>query len=522
MLHHHRSHTARLRLSAGVALAALVAGCTTPQLASFPAPKVGDEGVVIAESKMLLGATTASNVVGNTEDCAGPGLGIIVQGSTGEGKYLYDITGEPCDSAQVLFDGRTKLGQRSADPAITLTFHDSFGPIPDDSLSERSELSESPPRRSPKRSAGEGGQPQKPKPLSALPPIRVVTSLLEDNSGIEPAAGPTTKAKPELKKTTEIPQKPDPLIATLSSWQAQDDTIASRMAEAEAAAARNLENIAAEARQQQETEAIAQLAAKLRERERQIQEEQRRHAESLERANQNREQTTAARQAWQQQENALQAQLATTQERLQQFEQLSSRLQQEKAQKEQAYQQQIETLSADLKAAEQQAESSRRELILKAAAKIAEAEQLAHAAQLQEQDIKLREAARLKSEAETMLDRALALKAGQQVTIAGAPPAANMALGKTPVVIRAKDEPLQALLTTILQQAAPQAGEWQADWQLSAPAQKLLAEKWSLTAEAPVEQVFAQLAAQIQKAHGITLKFTQFTQSRLVVVTDTP
>lgn len=500
----HPRHLKHLNVAfSACALWVLLAACTHPQLATFPAPRAGDEGVVIAESKMLLGTTTATSTIGTTEDCAGPGLGIIVQGSTGEGKYLYDITGEPCDSAQILFDGRTKLGQRSADPAITLTFHDTLGPIPP-----------TPPRTEPTKV-----KDKKAEPLSALPPIRVVTSLLENQPDISPAAGPAPQSKPV--KTTQTPSKPDPLLATLTTWQAQDSTVATRMSESEAAAARNLENMAQEARQRQENEAIAQLAAKLRERERQIQEEQRRHTESLERASQNREQTLAARQSWQQRENELQAQLATTQERLQQFERLSSQLQTEKARKEQAYQQQIQTLSADLKAAEQQAETSRRELILRAAAKIAEAEQLAHAAQLQEQDIKLREAARLKSEAETMLDRALALKAGQQVTVAGAPPAANMALGKTPVVLREKDQPLPALFQTILKQAAPQAGEWQADWQLSPAAQKVLNEKWSLTAEAPVEQVFAQLAEQVQKAHGITLKFTQFTQSRLVVITDT-
>jgi hypothetical protein len=91
-----------------------------------------------------------------------------------------------------------------------------------------------------------------------------------------------------------------------------------------------------------------------------------------------------------------------------------------------------------------------------------------------------------------------------------------------PVVLHAKDVPLTELVNQILSQAKPQAGAWTADWQLSGKHQYILQEKWSLTAEAPVAEVFKQLAADVQATHNITLEFNQFQQARLVVITDTP
>lgn len=487
-------------LFAGTSLPLLLvlAGCATGQQSSglFSAPQTGDDGVVIAESRMIPGQTTATSVVGQVDDCTGPGLGIAVQSTTSGGNYLYDSNGEPCESANILFDGRLSANSRAADPAISLTFHDALGPLP---------------------ARSSGNLPS----LQPLPRIKVTSELIPVASNVEPAAGPT---KVPAKPAPVAPAKPDALVATLATWQKQDEVMTDRATEADAAAARNIQHISAQTRTSSEQETVARLMSQLRERERQVQEEQRRNGETLARAQQNREVASAAQTAWQQKENQLQAELAATQQRLTQFEQLNQRLASENTAKEKTYQNKISTLSADLKAAEAQAETSRRTLILQAAAKIAEAEQIAHAAQLQEQDIKLREAARLKSEAETMLDRALAINAGRSVVVGnvGAPSGAPMALMATPIVLHVTQQTLPDILTTVLKLAAPQAGQWSADWQLSGPAQAILKEKWSLTAEASVQQVLSQLQQQVKAAHGITLSFTQFNQSRLLVVTDAP
>jgi hypothetical protein len=469
-----------MRTLAAVALvstALTAVGCVTtsaPTQTVFSAPHANDGGVVIAESFMVPGTTTATDNSGTTDDCAGPGLGIRVDSSTSGGNFLYDKNGEPCEAAQTVFNGSSALGSRAADPSIALSFYDQTGPIPDTL-----------------------------ETADALPSVRVTSKLYKTTrrQGVGAPAG-------------------DPLLATLTKWQRQDTTTVTRIDEADAAAARNLDNIAKNARDDEEGK--AQLMAKLRERERQVEEERIRNEATLERSQANRATTSAAQTAWQQKENELQAELDATRQRLAQFQQLNQRLTAEKSAKEQAYQNRISSLSADLKAAEIQSDNSRRELVMQAAAKIAEAEQLAHAAQIQEQDARLREAARLKQEAQTMMDRALAIKAGQGVVVqgVGAPEAAPMALLQTPVVVHARQQTLSAILDDLLTQARPQAGKWQADWQLSAGAQRLLSEKWSLTAEAPLQDVLSQLQQQVKVADGITLSFTQFNQSRLLVVTD--
>lgn len=491
-----KPYAARSALLLALAASTLLAGCATASRSgetAFPAPRLSDEGVIIAESSLVTGVSKGNSIVGATDDCTGPGLGVTVGTTLGDDRFLFDKNGEPCEAAQTLFDGRSEAHQRQSDPSISLKFFDGkplqTGDLPD---------------------------------LQPVPTIRLNSELLPqqtDLARIEPAAGPATvPAKPVQLAAT----KPDPVLATLASWQSQDTVYASRSAEATAAAERNLSNIVNSTRAETEQEKMAKLMAQLRERERQVQEEQRRHAETLERAQQNRDVTVAARTEWQQKEAELEGQLKAAQQRLAQVEQVAQRLNAEKTTTEQAYQEKISTLSADLKAAEQQADTSRRELILQAAAKIAEAEQLASAAKIQEQQIKLREAARLKAEAETMMDRALAMNAGSNVLVngVGAPPAVPLQLMETPVTVVANGKTLPEILTDVLKQAAPQAGQWKADWQLAAANKKLLQDKWSLTAEAPVEQVLAQLNQQVKASYGFPLLFTQFGQSQLLVVTE--
>lgn len=496
----------RNMLLAGTALLMLaLEGCASTASPApesvFAPPHEGDDGVVIAESAVVQGVSKGGSVTGAVDDCTGPGLGVTVEGTLSGDHYLFDKNGEPCDAAQTLFDGRNDITKRQTDPAITLNFRDNLGPLPD-------------------KDALPGLQP--------IPEIKLKSELLPNaNAAIEPAAGPSTaqlgnKTAPAVQVASIAPAKADPLVATLASWDKQDAVYAERSSEANDAANREIGKISKDVQGAREQENVSKLMAELRERERQVEEEQRRHAETLARAQQNREITTAARAEWQQKEQELQNNLDSTKQRLAQFEDLSQHLAADKTAKEKAYQEQISNLSNDLKVAEAQADTSRRELVLQAAAKIAEAEQLGHAAQMQEQEIKLREAARLKAEAETMMDRALAIKAGNSVVVGGvgAPPAVPLALMDTPVVLHANGQTLSDILTTILGQAQPQAGQWKAEWQLTPAAQYIMKEKWSLTAEAPVQQVLSQLQQQVKAAHGLSLTFTQFGQSRLLVVTD--
>lgn len=500
----------------GLGIVPVVAGCAPlPEVSTVgPPPKQGDGGIVVAESHMLLKGP-ALKTGEPVNDCAGPGMGVAVQGSLINNKYQYDANGEPCTLAELLFDGGTQVGQRPADPGITLSFYDN--------------LSLARPSPSAKRA-----QPER---LAAIPPIQVQSELLDikplsplEGGGRIASPAPLvldmrTPAKPRdaaVAKAKAGPQPaPDPLVATLTGWQRKPAT--GPVAEADAAALRQIDKLGKGVLPQSEEDTLAQLSSSLRERERQIEEERRRHAQTQGYEEESGARGAIARQEWQQREGELQKQLDENRRRLDQLEQLAQRLKDEKDQKEKAYQKKISSLSADLQAAQAQADASRRQLILQAAAKIAEAEQIAKAARMQEQDMKLREAARMQEEAEGMMDRALS--GGSKIAMAGVSGSVPSNLGplllsETPVVLHAKNQSLEDLLATVLKQAEPRAGVWKADWQLSPQAQRLLKEKWSLTAEASVQQVLAQITQQVQAKHGFKLSFTQFNKSRLLVVTD--
>ncbi|MCP5405696.1 MAG: hypothetical protein H6922_05700 [Pseudomonadaceae bacterium] len=443
------------------------------------------EGVVIASTRMGVGPALA-DPMGLPADCGGPGLNVMVTSAGEQQRWLYDANGEPCTDATLMYDGGSALGSRMADPAVQIGFIDPLGGLP------------------------------QAETLPALPRIQVSRELLPAQA----AAGPA--------KTVGAPS--DLLGDTIKQWQsgltemASDAPRVQTIAQTEAtlAAVRELDRQTTSLSTQRDQ--VEALAAQLREKERELAAAEARAKTSKLNSQQQRNLAEATLSKAQQAEQNMRADLRAAQERLATLEAQNKQLAASKARQEKVYEQRIATLGDDLRTAEQKAQASRQELIMQAAAKIAEAEALANAARVAEADAKAREAARLKQEAETMLNRALDLANNKAVIAAdlaeATPKAAPMPLMEVPVVIHATDQTLSDLLASILKQAAPQAGEWKADFQLTTANSYILAEKWSLTAEAPVKALLDNLTAQIKAAHGVTLAFTQFPQSRLVVVTD--
>ncbi|PIZ30670.1 MAG: hypothetical protein COY40_04135 [Alphaproteobacteria bacterium CG_4_10_14_0_8_um_filter_53_9] len=465
----------------------LLAACAAPKNTGFNVPSAGDEGVVIATTSMVPGVSETRTYTGTPADCDGPGLGIKVEGTTGTEQELYDASGEPCEAAEVMFDGRTPTGSRPADPTIQIGFNDKYGPLPESKMQRLP----SEPRTGDTFTSGD-------KPLLVTVP-----------------SAPAMQAQPEHMPAP----KPDPLLATLQRWEGVDNLAARESARA---AARDLNNIVENRSANTEENAMLKLQARLREAERRVQEEERRRQEVAKLSSTKRAEAKAELDKWEQEQQDLKAQIMALELRATHFASENQRLAAEKEQQAKQYQAKIGTLSSDLRAAERQAEATRNKLILQAAAKIAEAEQLANAAKLQEQEIKLREAARLKTEAEDMMNRALAIKAGEGMFAPQdiKPSAAPMPLSQVPVVLHARDKTLEELVQEILKKAAAQGGEWSSDWQLSKQNNYILNEKWSLTAEAPVAALLQQLAEQVKQTHKINLTFTQFSTSRLLVITD--
>lgn len=482
------------------AVLACAAGAMAPGAALAFAEKIPHsmsegEGVIIASTRMGvgtgLGAGSPLDGLGQPADCSGAPLKVVVDSATGQQRWLYDEHGEPCNDASLLFDGATPLGSRAADPAVQIGFLDALGGVP---------MAES---------------------LPPVPRIVVNSELLGEGEGL---------AQPGQPVGAPAPATRDALTNTIQSWQGGLNTLqadAARregLAETEAtlAAVREINRTAGATAAQ--SDKVAALMAQLREKERELQAAKARADAAKNTTTQQRALTEATLTKAQQAEQNMRAELEAAKTRLTTMEFHNQQLAASKAKQEKLYQTQIATMGSDLKAAERQAQASRNELVAQAAAKIAEAEALANAARLAEADAKAREAARMREEAETMLQRAMDLQNNKAVIASGlegaTPKAAPMELMDVPVVVHAKGQTLEQLLTTITKQAEPQAGAWKSDFQLTKANSFILSEKWSLTAEAPVRALLDNLSQQIQSAHKVKLKFTQFPQSRLLVVTD--
>lgn len=454
------------------------------------------DGVVIATTRMGVGGAVGQGLpldgMGYPADCEGSALNVVVDSATGQQRTLYDANGEPCTDASLLFDGRTPVGSRAADPSVQIGFLDALGGIP---MAEN---------------------------LPPVPRIVVNSELLGQQDAFAQPGKP-------VGAPADAPLK-DSLTSTIQTWQTGVEGLAADaprregLAETEAtlAAVRSLNRTTSATTVQ--SAKVATLMAQLREKERELEAAKARADAAKTTTVQQRQLTEATLSKAQQAEQAMRAELEAAKTRLTTMEAQNAQLAASKAKQEKLYQTQIATMGDDLKAAEKQAQASRNELVAQAAAKIAEAEALANAARLAEADAQAREAARMREEAETMLQRAMDLQNNKAVIASGlegaTPKAAPLPLMDVPVVVHAKGQTLAQLLDTITKQAEPQAGAWKADFQLTKANSFILAEKWSLTAEAPVRALLDNLTQQIQSAHKVKLKFTQFPQSRLVVVTD--
>jgi hypothetical protein len=468
----------------------LLAACATTQTAAparSPLVPTGEPGEVIASAHMAPVPEDKLHTYRET-DCAGPGLDVTIETVRNEKKYLFDNQGHPCTPSIVVYDGNMPAAQRAQsqglDPNVGITFHDKLGPLHDDTF--------------------------KPAPLLKV----TTTGGLVDVSGSKPAPTPRAEA--------------DTLVKTLNAWQADSQSAQKTLVQKhlqreqmmadetarQIARAGKAENAAEQQKQ------VDLLMSRLRETERQLQSEQKNHQATLEEQQNQAQQTQAAVRRFQTDEDDLKSQLAATQARLAQVESISQQLAASNAKQRDEYQKQLVAMSSDIKAAEAKADQSRQQLIFAAAKKVAEADELARAASLSAADSKAREAARLKAEADANLDAALDLTADGRPRGLPNPAKAPVALADVPVVIHQKDQPLDVIVGAILAQAESQSGKWTADWQLSKNAQFILKEKWSLTAEAPVRTLLQNLTTQVKTTHNLNLKFTQFGQSRLLVITD--
>jgi len=491
------------------------------------------EGVVIAESK-LVGQTGAINAELGTPDCKGRGLGVRVETSTADDRYMLDKTDSPCEVSDTLFNGNMKVYQRAADPGISISFKDRFG----------------------QQVETKTGDPV----LPTIDLLKKVDSMLPDAQSNVPETaegGESADQMPpeladfadtqrQLEGETEQEFK-DRLSATINRWKT-DEQRQRLMREAEQALAdaRNVNRLTSFKTLREQQQRIAMLTARLREAERVAQIQQQKREVVSEQLAKSRSVMDTHRVLKDKEVRDAREGIEQLMLRTQELERYGERLKRDAEAKEKAYQEKIAKMSAELKIAEAQARTARHAAVLQAAQQIAEAERMAEAAQVAQRIAMEREAQRLAMEAEEISRQAQALptqvkepddnlKTAYADMVSGAITEGDTAklariinnskpigdrLDRAQLVIHEKDKPLKDIVGRIFKDMENRIGPWDVSWELSSPNAYIAEEPWTVVAESSLNDFLIYVVDTVRETHGVDLSFKVLEKNNLLVITD--
>jgi hypothetical protein len=497
--------------------------------------KQQDGGIVVTRGDILPGEAAGSLL----PDCQGDGTVVRVETATGVEEQVLDIDGTLCTEANILFDGNSAVGQRAAAPGIAITMHQ-------DSL-RRPVL----PADAPAGRVFYGDVPQlTPETLedfAQLPANQLPRTIVADVKGID---APGSLSQSELAEMEALADNPAALpergrlAATIQNWQEKSTPATPEEAALAESLQADLEDIRQQAASQlarDYQQQVEDLASQLRETEVQRDLTERRYATITERLEQGLQRNEAERQQWRQEQRRLGEESAALAQRISEMEQRNERLKSSYAQREQAYVAKIAQLERDLEAAESKASAARQELVLEAAQKIAEAERLAFAANMAKKDELERRSARLKLEGSLMEQRAQDIDAGRQVVVPGLtgqfgdeafPPVTELPqdvmavepalppFAALPVQIQVRDLPLEDVFRQVFNQLSPAIGSWQISWELEGKNATIARDEYTVTAETTLGDFLSYVQAEVEKTHGVKLKYQRFDKIRSLVITD--
>ena len=89
------------------------------------------------------------------------------------------------------------------------------------------------------------------------------------------------------------------------------------------------------------------------------------------------------------------------------------------------------------------------------------------------------------------------------------------------VSLNVEDEALDDILRSALAQAMPNA-QWQLKWELSQHNASIKDEKWTVVAEARMDEILAYVKQKVKQAHGADIEFRRFGNGSLFIVSDNP
>lgn len=567
------------------ALAALtvLSACETAQVEKrelltldIPHPHKGDAGVVILEG-MSVGNTSAYTAAHDDSDCLeGSGMGVKVQSSTGDKRFLFDANGRPCEASKTLYDGQLPVHRRAADPSINISFVDKFGDRPSElidivpSLAQEDEF------------AGyvdmaEGTSPEDFALLGkgvnlaeAKKPIVHSEALLKSKGGDHfsaKLAAVTNKnvsvndwAYQKEKTVSDIQHNEHAeLSQTIQSWHQEDQRKKLvKQAEKVLAGARSLERKTSHELIEEQQMELERVVARLRESEKMAEQQRYRERVLQDQLLAMQAQMQALEASNMQTEKELEQRAQVTAERAQEYKHMLTKMQREKQGSEDILRQRISLLRKQLKSAEESAEAGHQKLLLDAAEQLALAEAKTRQANKQKREKYQRLAEQKRLEASFLDEKVSTIPEHYEVAL---PEFTDIAFMENPnskledrivklenrmlalqvpsakekhdtsiaersfvgtqVEIKAEDQTLDSIMRSALSQAMPTA-QWELEWKLSDVNASIKNEKWTVVAEARMDELLAYVKQKVKQAHGAQLEFHRFESGGLFIISDTP
>lgn len=473
-----------------------------------------DSGVVIAESEFV-GKRYATDTDGSVSDCSeGVGLGIRVESTLSSSSYIFNKQQEVCKKADVLFDGDLEVNRRTADPSVNITFTDKYGSI---------------------------------SKLNNIERIAATSTVLSDSSNDYTANDGVGFAQysqmglldadyERLRASEEVNKQQATFEAILKgSLQAEEEK--EQTLAAARAVVRN--EIAEKSEELEDQKDLALLKSKL------AQDTAASSLEKLAQANINLTETqkelNALKISKQVQENNYQEKLELLEQRVADYARLSLMLKRENERLAQTNKTANNFIENDLATAEKDADAARYATMLQMAEGISVDEKLARALEDSQKKALERKSQRLQTQADTLAHHAQADRVfnkdmqdvyealqnnmqpafeGKIARVVGVDVNQEPDLSHVQLLLKEDNRSVDAILNEILADVQPMLGTWKLDWKLASHNLQIKDEKWNITAETTLFELFDYIKNRVKEIHGVDLKIDFYDEQRKILITD--
>tara|TARA_Y100001960_G_scaffold144471_1_gene153065 strand:+ start:332 stop:1861 length:1530 start_codon:yes stop_codon:yes gene_type:complete len=495
---------------------------TLASCSSAPKPPAEDDplaftyepelGVVIAKSDFM-GRHYATDTDGTVSDCPGNvGVGVVVETSLNDSAYIFDKNQQPCQAADILFDGSLDKHARAASPSVDIIFNDKYGKLaPKHTIEKTADLS---------------------TVLSDAKEGYTVNSDLAEKQYDQMGQLKVDYNKLQSEKVNNTQQ------AAFTAMLKQD--IAKQEAEA-LAKARAVARESIEHFQNNIEKENQHLIAKNDIVEKQKQQVADQLISKTEQLTELQSELSTLKAAKEIQTNNYEEKVALLEKRVEEFAQLSLELKRQNELLALSAKQANQFVAKDLTAAENDADNARYAAMMKLAENIEVDEKLAKALEVSQNKALQRKAQRLQTQADTLAYHATADKVfnkdmekvyqdlqnnmqpafeGKIARVVGVDINQEPTLADVQLLLAEQNKSVNEMLLEILADVQPMLGTWKIDWKLASHNLQIKDEKWNVTAETTLYDFFDYIKQRVNEIHGVELKIEQYPETRKLVITD--